>query len=66
MFNILSHRGNANQNCTEIPSHSSQNGHHQENKLQSGGVAHIIEPLPSKCKALSSNTNTAKKQQKNE
>jgi hypothetical protein len=33
-FNILSHQGNANQNDTEIPSHSSQNGSHQEHKQQ--------------------------------
>jgi hypothetical protein len=26
MFNILNHQGNANQNNTEIPLHSSQNG----------------------------------------
>jgi hypothetical protein len=30
----LSHKGNANQNDTEIPSHPSQNGYHQENKKQ--------------------------------
>jgi hypothetical protein len=34
MFNILSHKGNANQNDTEIPSHPSQNGCHQESKQQ--------------------------------
>jgi hypothetical protein len=34
IFNILSHKGNANQNDTEIPSHTSQNGYHQENKQQ--------------------------------
>jgi hypothetical protein len=33
MFNILSHKGNANQNYTEIPSHPSQKGN-QENKQQ--------------------------------
>jgi hypothetical protein len=32
IFRILSHKGNANQNYTEIPSHSSQNGYHQEKK----------------------------------
>jgi hypothetical protein len=31
---ILSHKGNVNQNGTEIPPHLSQNGYHQENKLQ--------------------------------
>jgi hypothetical protein len=34
MFNILNHKGNANQNYTEIPSHPSQNVYHQENKQQ--------------------------------
>jgi hypothetical protein len=34
MFNILSYKGNANQNYSESPSHPSQNGHHQENKQQ--------------------------------
>jgi hypothetical protein len=34
MFNILHHKGNANQNHTEIPSHPSQNGYNQENKQQ--------------------------------
>jgi hypothetical protein len=34
MFNILSDKGSANQNYTEIPSHPSQNGSHQENKQQ--------------------------------
>jgi hypothetical protein len=34
MFNIFSYQGNANQNCTEIPSHSSHNGLHQGNKQQ--------------------------------
>jgi hypothetical protein len=34
MFSIFSHKGNANQNSTEIPSHPSQIGLHQENKLQ--------------------------------
>jgi hypothetical protein len=32
MTTILSHKGNANQNSTEIPSHPSQKGNHQENK----------------------------------
>jgi hypothetical protein len=32
MFKILSHKGNANQNYTEIPSHPSENSNHQENK----------------------------------
>jgi hypothetical protein len=30
MFNILSHKGNANQKNTEISSYSTQNGYHQE------------------------------------
>jgi hypothetical protein len=34
MFDILSPIGNENQNDTEIPSHSSQKGYHQENKQQ--------------------------------
>jgi hypothetical protein len=33
MFNILYHKGNANQNGTEIPSHPSQNGNHQQQML---------------------------------
>jgi hypothetical protein len=33
-FNICSYKGNANQNSTEIPSHPSKNGNHQENKQQ--------------------------------
>jgi hypothetical protein len=32
MFNTLSQKGNANQNYTEIPSHPSPNGYHQEKK----------------------------------
>jgi hypothetical protein len=32
MFNLLNHKGNENQNSTEIPSHSSQNDSHQENQ----------------------------------
>jgi hypothetical protein len=32
MFTILSHKGNANQSNTEIPSHPSHNGYIQENK----------------------------------
>jgi hypothetical protein len=34
MFNIPGHQGNANQNDTEISSHPSQNGYHQEFKQQ--------------------------------
>jgi hypothetical protein len=34
MFNSLSHVGNAIQNYTKIPSHSSQTGDHQENQQQ--------------------------------
>jgi hypothetical protein len=32
MFNIFSHKRNANPNYTKIPSHPSQIGNHQENK----------------------------------
>jgi hypothetical protein len=31
LFNTLSHKGNANQHYTEIPSHPSQDGNHQGN-----------------------------------
>jgi hypothetical protein len=31
MFNILSHKGNTNQNYTKISSHPSQIGHYQGN-----------------------------------
>jgi hypothetical protein len=34
MFNILSHKENANQNNTKIPSHLSQIGNQQGNKQQ--------------------------------
>jgi hypothetical protein len=34
MFSILGHKGNANQNYTEILTHPIQNGNHQENKQQ--------------------------------
>jgi hypothetical protein len=34
MFNLLSYKGNTNQNYTKIPYHFSQNGYHQENKQQ--------------------------------
>jgi UDP-N-acetyl-D-mannosaminuronic acid transferase (WecB/TagA/CpsF family) len=34
MFNILSYKGNANQNYTEISFLLSQNGNHQEKKKQ--------------------------------
>jgi hypothetical protein len=34
MFDILSPKGNVNQNNTKIPSHHNQNGNHQENKQQ--------------------------------
>jgi hypothetical protein len=30
IFSILGHKGNANQNCIEIPSQPNQNGCHQE------------------------------------
>jgi hypothetical protein len=33
VFNITSHKGNANQNNTEISSHSNHNGYYQENRL---------------------------------
>jgi hypothetical protein len=34
MFNILKHKGNANENYIKILSHPNQNGSHQENKQQ--------------------------------
>jgi hypothetical protein len=34
IFNILQHKGNADQNLTEIPCHPSHNGNHEENKQQ--------------------------------
>jgi hypothetical protein len=34
MFNIVSHKGNANENYNEIPFHPTQNDKHQENKHQ--------------------------------
>jgi hypothetical protein len=34
MFNLLSHKGNANQNDIEISFHPSQNGYHQGKKHQ--------------------------------
>jgi hypothetical protein len=34
MFNTLSHKGNTDQNDSDIPSHPSQNSYHQENKQQ--------------------------------
>jgi hypothetical protein len=34
MFNILIHKGNANQKHTRIPIYPTQIGHHQENKQQ--------------------------------
>jgi hypothetical protein len=43
-INILSHKGNANQNYTEILSHPSQNGNHQENKQHAGKDAGKNEP----------------------
>jgi hypothetical protein len=36
MLNILTHKGNVNQNDIKIPSHPNQNDNHQENKQQSG------------------------------
>jgi hypothetical protein len=34
MFNILNHKGNANQNIIEISARPNENGYHQENKKQ--------------------------------
>jgi hypothetical protein len=31
MFNIITPKGNANENYIDIPSHTSQNGYHEEN-----------------------------------
>jgi hypothetical protein len=36
MFNVPSHKGNANQNDIETPSHPGQNGNHEENKCWRG------------------------------
>jgi hypothetical protein len=36
MLNISGHKGNANQNYTEIPPYPSQNGYHQQHKQQAG------------------------------
>jgi hypothetical protein len=79
-FNILSHKGKANENATEIPFHRSQNGYHYGNKQQKSwpwcrkrkSVWSLLKKLnigwrygssdrmlPSKCKALSSNSCTA-------
>jgi hypothetical protein len=44
MFNILRNKGNANQNDTEIPSHPTENGYHQEKNTTTntgeGGILH--------------------------
>jgi hypothetical protein len=53
MFNNLSHKGNSNQNDTEITSHSIQNGCPQENKKstnieEDSGKVHT-EILPHTC-----------------
>jgi hypothetical protein len=45
IFNTFSHKGNANQNYTEIPSHSSQLGHHQGNKQEMLGRMRAKELL---------------------
>lgn len=42
---MLGHKGNASQNDTEIPSYSSQNGRHQEQKQQI--MRHILSFLAS-------------------
>jgi hypothetical protein len=34
MFNILNHKGDANQNNIEIPSHPSHSSYYQESKQQ--------------------------------
>jgi hypothetical protein len=39
MFNILSHKGNANQNDTEISPHASQNGYHTQITKNAGKQA---------------------------
>jgi hypothetical protein len=48
MFNTLNHVGNAKENNIEIPSHSRQNGNHQENKQQQvlvrTGCAEEVKP----------------------
>jgi hypothetical protein len=45
MFNILTYKGNKNKNDSEIPSHPSQHGHHQEHKRASEDVAGVGEAL---------------------
>jgi hypothetical protein len=50
MLNILSHRGNANQNYT--------NNEKQKPSPWARGMAQVVERLPGKCKTLSSNSGT--------
>jgi hypothetical protein len=50
MFNVLSHKRNANQNYTESPSQPNQNGYHQENKqkamlARTGGIRNLYPLL---------------------
>jgi hypothetical protein len=45
-FNILSHQGNANQNDTEIPSHSNQNGNHQEKPTKTNTGENVGKKAP--------------------
>jgi hypothetical protein len=43
MFNILIHKGDTNENDTEIPSHPSQNGYHKTtNAGENGGSSYTL------------------------
>jgi hypothetical protein len=44
--------------------HSHENYYYHKKKKRAGGVAEVVESLPSKHKALSSNPSTSKKKQK--
>jgi hypothetical protein len=46
MFNILSHKGNVNQNNTEIPSHISQNGNYQKKQMTTNADEDAGETVP--------------------
>jgi hypothetical protein len=64
MFGILSHRGNANQNESEIPSYSIRMAivkKTNKNRWEHGSSAQVVKNLPSKHEVLSSNSSTSKK-----
>jgi hypothetical protein len=44
-FNILSHKGNANQNITEILPHLYQDGYHQGNNNKYWWECKLVKPL---------------------